>query len=175
MVLFIERIASSRPTVSVQSFLPKIEEQLEGRWNNHPVSLEYLARPDGSAALVHVVQIQNEEINSWYEAYVDAHSGELLSVTDFTAEAGVSAHGSSLSAPIGRYSDKYGGLTDGLIPLHAYSTACCLSRSKIFERALSCLSILRIPSLLPKDGTVLAQPSLRKCAFLVAIKMKFID
>ncbi|KAJ2916540.1 hypothetical protein MD484_g3868, partial [Candolleomyces efflorescens] len=83
-----KRIAPSRPTVSVDSFLPKIEEQLDGKWNNHPVSLEYLARPDGSAALVHVVQIQNEKVNSWYEAYVDAHSGELLSVTDFTAEAG---------------------------------------------------------------------------------------
>ncbi|RXW23414.1 hypothetical protein EST38_g2442 [Candolleomyces aberdarensis] len=82
-----KRIASSRPTVSVESFLPKIEAQLEGKWNNHPITLQYLARPDSSAALVHVVQIQNEEVNSWYEAYVDAHSGELLSVTDFTAEA----------------------------------------------------------------------------------------
>ncbi|KAJ2930760.1 hypothetical protein H1R20_g6345, partial [Candolleomyces eurysporus] len=82
-----KRIASSRPTVPVQSFLPNIEARLEGKWNNHPIALEYLARPDGSAALVHAVQIQNEEVNSWYEAYVDAHSGELLSVTDFTAEA----------------------------------------------------------------------------------------
>ena len=106
-VLCTERIASSRPTVSVQSFLPKIEAQLEGKWNNHPIALEYLARPDGSAALVHVVQIQNEEVNSWYEAYVDAHSGELLSVTDFTAEASVSAYGSAMS-PIRQYSDSVG-------------------------------------------------------------------
>ncbi|KAF6759634.1 hypothetical protein DFP72DRAFT_788093, partial [Ephemerocybe angulata] len=61
------------------------EEQLEGKYNNHPTTLEYLACPDGTAALTHVVQIQNEEANSWYEAFIDAHTGELLSVTDFTA------------------------------------------------------------------------------------------
>ncbi|RXW14153.1 hypothetical protein EST38_g11703 [Candolleomyces aberdarensis] len=81
------RIASATPTVDLQSVLPTIEEQLEGKWNNHPASLEYLARPDGTAALAHVVQIQNLEANTWYEAFVDAHSGELLSVTDFSAEA----------------------------------------------------------------------------------------
>ncbi|KAF6746891.1 metalloprotease [Ephemerocybe angulata] len=80
-------IAPSEPTVDVQTVIPKLEEQLEGKYNNHPTKIEYLARPDGSAALVHVVQIQNEEANSWYEAFVDAHNGELLSITDFTADA----------------------------------------------------------------------------------------
>ena len=31
-----------------------------------------------------------EEVNSWYEVYVDAHSGEILSVMDFVTEATVS-------------------------------------------------------------------------------------
>ncbi|KAF5341927.1 hypothetical protein D9611_001094 [Ephemerocybe angulata] len=81
------KIADSKPTIDWKSVLPKIEEQLEGKYNNHPTSLEYLARPDGTAALTHVVQIQNEDVNSWYEAFIDAHSGELLSITDFTADA----------------------------------------------------------------------------------------
>ena len=93
LTIFRREIAYSYPTVSVESFLPKIEAQLGGKWNDHPIALKYLARPDGSAALVHVVQIQNETVSSWYEAYMDAHSGELSSVTDFTAEASVSAHG----------------------------------------------------------------------------------
>lgn len=57
---------------------------------NHPATLEYLARPDGSVALVHVVQIQNEETGTWYEAFVDAHSRTILSVTDFVSDASVS-------------------------------------------------------------------------------------
>ncbi|KAF6746342.1 metalloprotease [Ephemerocybe angulata] len=81
------KIADSKPTVNLHDVVPKVEKQLEGTYNNQPISLEYLALPDGSAALVHVIQIQNQEVNSWYEAFVDAHSGELLSITDFTAEA----------------------------------------------------------------------------------------
>lgn len=42
---------------------------------------------DGSAALVHTIQVQNEEVNSWFEVYVDAHSGEILSATDYVAHA----------------------------------------------------------------------------------------
>ncbi|TRM62266.1 peptidase M36, partial [Schizophyllum amplum] len=63
-----------------------IEAQLEGKYNDYS-SLEYLAKQDGSVALVHVVQIRNEETNAWYEAMVDAHSGELVSITDFVADA----------------------------------------------------------------------------------------
>lgn len=88
--MLVGKIADSAPTVDVESVIAKAEDALDGKYNNHPTSLEYLARPDGSVSLVHVIQIQNEEVNSWYEAYVDAHSGEILSVTDFTADASVS-------------------------------------------------------------------------------------
>ncbi|KAH6901627.1 metalloprotease [Coprinopsis sp. MPI-PUGE-AT-0042] len=81
------KIAAPKPTVELEKFLPQVEEMLEGKYNGHPTSLEYLARPDGSAALTYVAQIQNEEENKWYEAFIDAHTGELVSVTDFTAEA----------------------------------------------------------------------------------------
>ncbi|TEB05106.1 metalloprotease [Coprinellus micaceus] len=74
-----KKIAATTPTVSVES--------LNGKYNGHPTTVEYLARPDGTAALTHVIQIQNADENTWYEAFVDAHSGELLSITDFSAEA----------------------------------------------------------------------------------------
>jgi extracellular elastinolytic metalloproteinase len=48
-----------------------------------------LAKKDGSAALAHSFQVNNEESGAWYEAFVDAHSGELLSVVDFVAQASV--------------------------------------------------------------------------------------
>ncbi|KAK0184108.1 Fungalysin metallopeptidase-domain-containing protein [Armillaria mellea] len=80
-------IAPSTPSIVLDSSLiSKVEDTLLGT-HNGITSLEYLARPDGSVALAHVVQVQNDDTNSWYEAFVDAHSGEILSVTDFVAEA----------------------------------------------------------------------------------------
>jgi hypothetical protein len=40
--------------------------------------------------LTRVVQIQDDVAGSWYEAFVDAHSGDVVSVTDFVAHATVS-------------------------------------------------------------------------------------
>ncbi|KAG5637838.1 hypothetical protein H0H81_003043 [Sphagnurus paluster] len=84
-----KKIAASKPTVDVKSIIPKAEQALDGKYNDHPPSLEYLVRPDGSASLTHVIQIRNEEAGTWYEAFVDAHSGDILSVTDFVADASV--------------------------------------------------------------------------------------
>ncbi|KAK1224031.1 hypothetical protein PQX77_013092 [Marasmius sp. AFHP31] len=84
-----DKIADSIPTVDVNTVIPKAEEALEGKKNEIEPTLEYLVQQDGSAALVHVFQVRNG-MKSWYEAYVDAHTGELLSVTDFVAEASVS-------------------------------------------------------------------------------------
>ncbi|KAG5638544.1 hypothetical protein H0H81_012045 [Sphagnurus paluster] len=81
------KIAPSTPSLSVEAVIPTAEAALEGKYNGHPATLEYLARPDGSVALTHVVQIQNEETGTWYEAFVDAHSGEVLTVTDFVSDA----------------------------------------------------------------------------------------
>ncbi|KAL1721756.1 Fungalysin metallopeptidase-domain-containing protein, partial [Schizophyllum commune] len=81
-----DNIAPSTPSVDIASFLPDVESKLDGKFNNH-TSVEYLVKSDGTIALVHVVQIQNDAKNTWYEAMVDAHSGELLSITDFVAHA----------------------------------------------------------------------------------------
>ncbi|KAF9012215.1 hypothetical protein BDZ89DRAFT_1077431 [Hymenopellis radicata] len=78
-------IADPTPTIDVQSVIPTIEEQLDGTFNGF-TSLNYLALADGSVALTHAIQVQNDETNAWLEAYVDAHTGELLSVVDFVAE-----------------------------------------------------------------------------------------
>jgi extracellular elastinolytic metalloproteinase len=37
--------------------------------------------------LTHVVEVQDEATNAWFEAFVDAATGELVSVTDFVAQA----------------------------------------------------------------------------------------
>ncbi|KAG6827487.1 hypothetical protein H0H92_011563 [Tricholoma furcatifolium] len=64
-------IASSTPTVTVDSVIPNVEQALEGSYNNYPPSLEYLNATSGT----------------WYEAFVCAHTGSILSVTDFVAHA----------------------------------------------------------------------------------------
>ncbi|KAJ7590715.1 Fungalysin metallopeptidase-domain-containing protein [Mycena floridula] len=80
------KIASSIPSIAVEDIIPGVEESLQGTHNGF-TSLEYLSRPDGSVALAHTVQIRNETEGTWYEAFVCAHSGALMSVTDFVADA----------------------------------------------------------------------------------------
>jgi len=81
------KIASSKPTVSLSDAISKAEELLDGKHNEIPPTLEFFAQPDGSVALTRVIQIQNEETGTHVEAFIDAHSGELLSITDFVARA----------------------------------------------------------------------------------------
>lgn len=78
---------SSQPTIKVEDAISTAEGKLNGKYNNHPASIEYFAKDDGSVALTHVVQIRNVGAGTWYEAFVDAHSGEVVSVTDFVAKA----------------------------------------------------------------------------------------
>jgi extracellular elastinolytic metalloproteinase len=81
-----ERIAPSKPTISLSTAIPELEDMFDGKYNQH-VRLAYLVRPDDLAALVYGIQIQNLEENTWYEVFVDAHTGQLVSVTDFGAKA----------------------------------------------------------------------------------------
>jgi hypothetical protein len=45
---------------------------------------------DESLKLTHVVQIRDEAKHIWVEAFVDAHSGEVVQITDFVSKASVS-------------------------------------------------------------------------------------
>lgn len=46
-------------------------------------------KEDNSVVLAYVVQIQNDSTGAWVEAFVDAHSGELVHITDFVTKASV--------------------------------------------------------------------------------------
>ncbi|KAG6816129.1 hypothetical protein H0H87_008441 [Tephrocybe sp. NHM501043] len=80
-------ISASTPSISVDEAILAAEAALDGTYNNHPATLEYLAKDDGTAVLTHVVQIQNEAAGTWYQAFVDAHSGELVSIVDFVSQS----------------------------------------------------------------------------------------
>ncbi|PPQ72396.1 hypothetical protein CVT24_002081 [Panaeolus cyanescens] len=79
--------APSNPAVSINDAIRNAEEALHGTYNQHPVTVNYLARPDNSAALVYTIQIENEPLSIWKEAHVDAHSGAVLSAIDFVDES----------------------------------------------------------------------------------------
>ncbi|KAG6851133.1 hypothetical protein H0H93_001013 [Arthromyces matolae] len=78
-------MADSTPTLPVADIISVAEDTLGGRFNGIPPRLEYLVQRDGSVALVHVIQIVNEAVALFLEAFVDAHTGQLVSVIDFVA------------------------------------------------------------------------------------------
>ncbi|KAI0777812.1 Fungalysin metallopeptidase-domain-containing protein [Trametes elegans] len=85
-----KKVAPSEPAVKVEDAIATAEAQLSGKHDteNFPEpTLEYFAKDDGSVALTHVFQVRNEEAGTWYEAFVDAQSGDLVSVTDFVSKA----------------------------------------------------------------------------------------
>ncbi|KAH8824579.1 metalloprotease [Flagelloscypha sp. PMI_526] len=79
-------VANSKATIPVDRAVVIAEESLRGKWNHFPTRIEYLARPDNTLALAHIIQIRNEETSLWVDAFVDAHSGQLLQVTNFGAK-----------------------------------------------------------------------------------------
>ncbi|KAL0061772.1 hypothetical protein AAF712_011375 [Marasmius tenuissimus] len=83
-----KNIASSEPTFGVAEAIKVAEDAVDGTHiTNVDPGLEYLARSDGSVALAHVIQVKNPEEGTWFEVFVDAHDGSLLSVNDFVAHA----------------------------------------------------------------------------------------
>ncbi|KAI0341434.1 hypothetical protein BDW22DRAFT_303716 [Trametopsis cervina] len=84
------KISSAEPTIPVHEAILIAEQHLGGKYDNiaYPApSLQYVARDSQSLALTHVFHVTNETVGTYYEAFVDAHSGELISVTDFVAHA----------------------------------------------------------------------------------------
>ncbi|KAJ7464297.1 Fungalysin metallopeptidase-domain-containing protein [Mycena galericulata] len=82
------KIASPTPSVSFDDAKNTAEAALDGTYLSEiPSTLEYFSKDDGSAVLVHALQIRNEDAGTWYNAFVDAHTNTLVSVTDYVAKA----------------------------------------------------------------------------------------
>ncbi|KAJ7900606.1 Fungalysin metallopeptidase-domain-containing protein [Mycena olivaceomarginata] len=79
--------ASSTATISVDAAISAAEKALDGTHNKIPTTLEYLVNADNTASLIHVVQVQNQHKGTWYEAFIDAHSGKFISSIDLVANA----------------------------------------------------------------------------------------
>jgi len=92
------KVASSEPKVAWRDALPNIEEILDGQYNGQNVTLEYIVSAKGTVSLTHALEIQNDKSGSYYKAYIDAQTGELVSVTDYVAHASVCVSSSSNSS-----------------------------------------------------------------------------
>ncbi|OBZ77808.1 Extracellular metalloproteinase 10 [Grifola frondosa] len=93
---------SATPSINIKDVISTAESVPGGKYDteNHPtLTLEYLVKDDGSVALTHVFQVGDEAAGTWYQAFVDAHSGGLVSIADFVTK-------SALTCP----SDHKGGL-----------------------------------------------------------------
>ncbi|KAI1785165.1 Fungalysin metallopeptidase-domain-containing protein [Ganoderma leucocontextum] len=80
-------VSSSTPSISAADAISKAERELSGTYNQHPTKLEFVAKRDRSVALTHVVQVRDDRKAMWYEVFVDAHSGDIVQLTDFVAHA----------------------------------------------------------------------------------------
>ncbi|KAF8880948.1 metalloprotease [Mucidula mucida] len=66
-------IAPSAPSITVEDAISTAERLLNGKYNDCEPSLQYI--------------IRNETTGTSYKAFVNAHSGELVSVVDYVARA----------------------------------------------------------------------------------------
>ncbi|CAE6441585.1 unnamed protein product, partial [Rhizoctonia solani] len=77
-----------RPSQNSQSKMQLRRLTLTGaKYNSFPVGLEYFAKDNDQVVLTHTVQVQNTATMEWYLTYIDASSGEVVNLVDFTAEA----------------------------------------------------------------------------------------
>ncbi|KAK7032140.1 hypothetical protein VNI00_013314 [Paramarasmius palmivorus] len=80
-------IADSKPSYDLKKAIQNAEEMFSASHNAFEPTLEYLARPDGSVALTHVIQVRNDYDATWDEVFVDAHTGDVLAANTFIADA----------------------------------------------------------------------------------------
>jgi len=81
---FRSNIAPPQASIQVATAIELVERAFPGAYNGHPTKLEYYAQPDGSVVLVHVIQVQGHD--TWFQVYVDAHSGQVVSSTNFRSD-----------------------------------------------------------------------------------------
>ncbi|KAJ7787664.1 Fungalysin metallopeptidase-domain-containing protein [Mycena olivaceomarginata] len=82
------KVADATPSVSFDDAKTTAETALEGTYVSEiPSTVEYLAKDNGEVVLVHVLQVRNEEAGTWYNAFVNAHTNALESLTDYVAQA----------------------------------------------------------------------------------------
>jgi Peptidase propeptide and YPEB domain len=89
--LFSDQVAAPTPVLSKEDAIASAEQQLGGTPNNKVPTLEYYSLPNGDMVLTYVVEVQTASGDHWYEAFVDATTGEIRGANDFVAAASYNA------------------------------------------------------------------------------------
>ena len=80
---------STEPSITAEEAVSKAEKLLNSQVNDVPLTIQFVAQQDGSLALTHVMQIQNDTTGTFVRAYIDAHSGDLVHMSDFITKSTV--------------------------------------------------------------------------------------
>ncbi|KAL5631553.1 hypothetical protein ACGC1H_007167 [Rhizoctonia solani] len=74
-------------TLTKDQAVAKAEAATGAKYNQWPTTTEYFAKDSHNLVLSHVVQVQNDQSGEWYEAYVDASTGEVVNLVSFVSDA----------------------------------------------------------------------------------------
>ncbi|CAE6404258.1 unnamed protein product [Rhizoctonia solani] len=74
-------------TLTKDQAVAKAEAATGAKYNQWPTTTEYFAKDFDNLVLSHVVQVQNDQSGEWYEAYVDASTGEVVNLVSFVSDA----------------------------------------------------------------------------------------
>ncbi|KAG8752688.1 hypothetical protein FRC11_008112 [Ceratobasidium sp. 423] len=96
-------VAAATPRLTKEDATAYAEDALGGSYNGHPISLEYFVKDSHHVVLTYVVEIRNYETQEWHEAFVDAHSGEIVNVVSFGADASYRAIPFTSADPTGGF------------------------------------------------------------------------
>ncbi|CAE6465601.1 unnamed protein product [Rhizoctonia solani] len=80
-------VASTTATLTKDQAIAKAEAATKAKYNQWPTTIEYFAKDPDNVVLSHVVQVQNEQSGEWYEAFVDASTGEVVNLVSFVSDA----------------------------------------------------------------------------------------
>jgi extracellular elastinolytic metalloproteinase len=89
--LRLAKVASATPALSKEDAIASAEQKLGGTRTKKDPTLEYYVLPSGDLALTYVVEVQTASGGHWYEAFVDATTGEIRGANDFVAAASYNA------------------------------------------------------------------------------------
>ncbi|CAE6466085.1 unnamed protein product [Rhizoctonia solani] len=77
-------VSSATPQISQESAVTTAESVTGATYNLHPVELQYFVKDTGYAVLAYTIEVENDKTHEWYSVHVDASSGEIVNVVDFT-------------------------------------------------------------------------------------------
>jgi len=78
------RRAKELPTLTAEQAIERAEEQLAGNWDGTTSKLEYVHTDDDAFILSRSVQLWENDEGHLLEAFIDAHTGDVVLVNDFT-------------------------------------------------------------------------------------------